>query len=114
VLLEHIKRFSDTIDWELLLQALRRHTDCKWVLLYIERWLKASVRMPDGTLVERSQRTPQGAVISPVLANLFLQYTFDRWMTEHYPSIPFERYAADIICHCGSETQARALQDALV
>lgn len=108
-----IKSFFDTIDWELLLRALRRHTDCKWVLLYIERWLKASVRMPDGTLVERSQGTPQGAVISPVLANLFLHYTFDRWMTEHYPSIPFERYADDIICHCESEKQARALQDAL-
>ena len=108
-----IKSFFDTIDWELLWRALRRHTDCKWALLYIERWLKAPVCMPDGTLTERKQGTPQGAVISPLLANLFLHYAFDRWMTEHYPDIPFERYADDIICHCVSEAQARALREAL-
>jgi len=108
-----IKSFFDTIDWELLLRALRRHTDCKWALLYIERWLKAPVCMPDGTLVERTQGTPQGAVVSPLMANLFLHYAFDRWMTEHHPDIPFERYADDAICHCVSETQARALKDAL-
>lgn len=108
-----IKSFFDTIDWGLLLRALRRHTDCKWVLLYIERWLKAPVCMPDGTLVERDQGTPQGAVISPLLANLFLHYVFDCWMTEHYPAIPFERYADDIICHCRSEEQARQLKEAL-
>jgi RNA-directed DNA polymerase len=108
-----IKSFFDTIDWELLLRALRRQTDCKWVLLYIERWLKTPVCMPDGTLAERSQGTPQGAVISPLLANLFLHYAFDRWMAEHHPDIPFERYADDIICHCVSEAQARALKDTL-
>jgi RNA-directed DNA polymerase len=108
-----IRSFFDTLDWELLLRALRRHTDCQWALLYIERWLKAPVRMPDGTLGERTQGTPQGAVVSPLLANLFLHYAFDRWMTEHHPGIPFERYADDIICHCVSETQARALKDAL-
>ena len=108
-----IKGFFDTIDWELLLRALRRHTDCKWVLLYIERWLKVPVSMPDGTLVERNQGTPQGAVISPLLANLFLHYVFDCWMTRHYPDIPFERYADDIICHCVSEEQARVLKEAL-
>jgi group II intron reverse transcriptase/maturase len=108
-----IKSFFDTIDWQLLLRALRRHTDCKWVLLYIERWLKAPVSMPDGTLVERNQGTPQGAVISPLLANLFLHYAFDCWMARHYPDIPFERYADDIICHCASEEQARGLKAAL-
>ena len=108
-----IKSFFDTINWNLLVRALRRHTDCKWALLYIERWLRAPVCMPDGTLVERTQGTPQGAVISPLLANLFLHYAFDRWMTEQYPGIPFERYADDIICHCVSESQARALKDAL-
>ena len=108
-----IKSFFDTIDWELLLRALRRHTDCKWVLLYIERWLKAPVCMPDGTLVERNQGTPQGAVISPLLANLFLHYVFDGWMAEQHPGIPFERYADDILCHCVSEAQARALKEAL-
>jgi group II intron reverse transcriptase/maturase len=108
-----IKSFFDTIDRELLLRALRRHTECKWVLLYVERWLKAPVCMPDGTLAGRNQGTPQGAVISPLLANLFLHYAFDRWMAEKHPDIPFERYADDIICHCVSEAQARALKEAL-
>ncbi len=73
-----VKGFFDTIDWELLMRAVRRHTDCKWVLLYVERWLRAPVSMPDGTLASRQKGTPQGAVISSVLANLFLHYTFDR------------------------------------
>lgn len=108
-----IKSFFETIDWEILLRVLRRHTDCPWVLLYIERWLKAPVCMPDGSLVERKQGTPQGAVISPLLANLFLHEAFDCWMAEQHPDIPFERYADDIICHCVSEEQARALHEAL-
>lgn len=108
-----IKSFFDEIDWELLMRAVRRHTDCKWVLLYIERWLKAPVSMPNGTLVSREKGTPQGAVVSPVLANLFLHYAFDRWMREHYPDIPFERYADDVICHCRTWTQVRALRAAL-
>lgn len=108
-----IKSFFETIDWELLLRAVRRHTDCTWVLLYIERWLKAPVCMPDGTLAERSQGTPQGAVISPLLANLFLHEAFDRWMAEKHSDIPFERYADDILCHCVSEAQARTLRGAL-
>lgn len=109
-----LKSFFETIDWELLLRVLRRHTDCTWVLLYVERWLRAPVCMPDGTLAERKQGTPQGAVISPLLANLFLHAAFDRWMAVQHPDIPFERYADDIICHCKSEEQARALKDALV
>src|SRR5262245_28565176 len=95
------------------MRAVRRHTDCKWVLLYIERWLKAPVRLGDGTLVTRNVGSPQGAVISPVLANLFLHYAFDRWMTENNPHIPFERYADDAICHCRSEAEARSLREAL-
>ena len=108
-----VKGFFDNIDWGLLMRAVRRHTECKWVLMYIERWLKAPVRMPDGTLVSRESGTPQGAVVSPILANLFLHYTFDRWMQEHHPEIPFERYADDIVCHCRSEAQARALREVL-
>ena len=69
-----IESFFERIDWKLLMRAVRHHTDCKWVLLYIERWLKAPVSMPDGTLVSRERGTPQGSVISPVLANLFLHY----------------------------------------
>jgi RNA-directed DNA polymerase len=108
-----VKGFFDAIDWNLLMRAVRRHTDCKWVLMYVERWLQAPVRMPDGTLASREKGTPQGAVVSPILANLFLHYTFDRWMQEHYPELPFERYADDIVCHCRSEAQARALREAL-
>jgi group II intron reverse transcriptase/maturase len=108
-----IKGFFDNIDWELLMRAVRRHTDCAWALLYIERWLKAPVSMSDGALISREKGTPQGAVISPLLANLFLHYAFDRWMTENYSNIPFERYADDVICHCGSEAQASSLRQAL-
>ncbi len=92
-------------DWALLLKAVRTHTDCAWVLLYIERWLKAPVRMEDGSVVPRTAGTPQGGVISPILANLFLHYAFDMWMTRTFPAIPFERYADDCICHCRSEEE---------
>jgi len=108
-----IKSFFDEIDHELLMRAVRRHTDCPWVLLYVERWLKAPVLMPDGTLVRREKGTPQGAVVSPLLANLFLHYAFDHWMRKNHPDIPFERYADDAICHCRSEAQASSLRDAL-
>jgi RNA-directed DNA polymerase len=108
-----ITSFFDEIDHQLLMRAVRRHTDCKWVLLYIERWLKAPVSMPDSTLLCRERGTPQGAVVSPILANLFLHYAFDRWMQANNPSIRFERYADDAICHCRSEVQARLLREAL-
>jgi group II intron reverse transcriptase/maturase len=81
--------------------------------LYIERWLKAPVQMEDGSIVPRTAGTPQGGVISPLLANLFLHYAFDMWMARTYPHIPFERYADDIICHCKSAEEARALWSAL-
>ena len=105
-----IKGFFDNIDHQLLMRALRRHTNCKWVLLYIERWLVAPVCMLDGALVARDRGTPQGAVVSPVLANLFLHYAFDQWMSRNYPGIQFERYADDVICHCKSEAQAKQLR----
>lgn len=104
-----IKGFFDTIDHELLLRAVRHHTDCRWVLLYIERWLKAPVMMADGSLVSQERGTPQGGVISPLLANLFLHYAFDKWMDRENPQVPFERYADDIICHCRTEDEARRL-----
>src|SRR6516165_5181681 len=88
-----VKGYFDSIDWELLLKAVRHHTNCTWVLLYIERWLKAPVQMEDGSVVPRTAGTPQGGVISPLLANLFLHYAFDAWMSRNYPHIPFERYA---------------------
>ena len=97
----------DNIDWELLLKAVRKHTGCPWVLLYIERWLKASVQMKDGSVIQRTSGTPQGGVVSPTLSNLFLHYVFDTWMTRNYPGIPFERYADDVICHCKSAKRPR-------
>ena len=105
-----IQAFFDTIPHDLLLRAVRKHTDCKWVLLYIERWLTAPVQLEDGTLEPREKGTPQGSVVSPLLANLFLHYAFDRWMAQHHPDIPFERFADDAVCHCSSEPQARRLQ----
>ena len=105
-----IKGFFDNIDQTLLLRALRKHTACPWVLLYVTRWLQAPVQGQDGTLIQRGQGVPQGGCISPVLANLFLHYAFDAWMQREHPSIPFERYADDIIAHCQSEAQARWLQ----
>ncbi|MFM5429251.1 reverse transcriptase domain-containing protein [Aeromonas veronii] len=89
------------------------HTDCKWVLLYIERWLTAPVQMPDGTLRERNKGTPQGGVVSPLLANLFLHYAFDAWMEREFPIIRFERYADDVVIHCKSLKQAEMLRGKL-
>lgn len=108
-----IKGFYDNIDHELLMRAVRCHTRCKWVLLYLERWLTAPVRMPDGTLMRPEKGTPQGSVVSPILGNLFLHYAFDRWMQENHSEVPFERYADDAICHCCDEAQARSLREAL-
>src|SRR6202051_4218313 len=108
-----VRSYFDSIDWELLLRAVRHHTNCPWVLLYIERWLKAPVQMEDGGIVPRTAGTPQGGVISPLLANLFLHYAFDTWMTRNQPRIPFERYADDAICHCKSAEDAQALWSAL-
>jgi len=105
-----IKGFFDNLDHRLVMRAVRKHTDCKWILLYIERWLKAPAKMADGTLVKRDRGTPQGGVVSPLLANLFLHYAFDEWMKCNYPYNPFERYADDIIVHCFSEAQAKRIK----
>ena len=108
-----IKGFFDSIDHKLLLRAVRKHTTCPWVLLYIERWLTAPVMMEDGNLVQRDRGTPQGGVISPLLANLFLHYVFDVWLKRACPGVPFERYADDIVCHCRTEGEALALRQVL-
>lgn len=102
-----IKGLFDNIDHDLLMKAVRKHTDIKWVILYIERWLKAPMLLPDGTLVERTKGTPQGGVISPVLSNLFLHYVFDAWMTRNHPNVPWCRYADDGVVHCWTEKQAQ-------
>jgi group II intron reverse transcriptase/maturase len=108
-----IKGFFDSIDHRLLMRALRKRTDCRWVLLYIERWLKAPVQLEDGSLIHREKGTAQGGVISPLLANLFLHYAFDKWMQRYYPRVHFERYADDGICHCRSKAEAEGLRVAI-
>lgn len=90
------------------MKAVRKHTDNAWAILYIERWLKAPLQHPDGTLTERDRGTPQGS-ISPVLSNLFLHYVFDVWMTKHHPEAPWCRYADDGLVHCQTEQQAQQL-----
>ena len=104
-----IKGFFDNIDHALLLKAVRHHTRERWVVMYIERWLRAPVQMPDGTIQQREKGTPQGGVISPLLANLFLHYAFDMWMRRHHGDVPFERYADDAVCHCRSQARAQSL-----
>lgn len=104
-----IKGLFDNIDHELLMKAVRKHTDCKWVLMYIERFLKAPIVMPNRTIRERKSGTPQGGVISPVLANLFMHYTFDKWMKLNHPENLWERYADDAIVHCRTEEEAKSL-----
>jgi RNA-directed DNA polymerase len=102
-----IRAFFDSVPHDLLLKAVAHHTDERWVLLYIQRWLQAPMRMPDGTVVAREKGTPQGSPISPLLANLFMHYAFDRWMVREHPGCPFERYADDVVVHCDTEAQAR-------
>lgn len=108
-----IKGFFDNIDHELMMKAVRQHTGCRWLLMYVERWLKCPVQHSDGSVETRGKGTPQGGVVSPLLANLFLHYAFDRWMGRAFPTIPFERYADDVVCHCMSESQAKRLWGAL-
>ena len=108
-----VQAFFDSLDHELLLRALWKHTDVPWVLLYVERWLKAPMQGEDGSLEPRDAGTPQGGVASPILANLFLHYAFDMWMARNHPRIPFERYADDVICHCRTRREAEALQASL-
>jgi group II intron reverse transcriptase/maturase len=105
-----IKGFFDNLDWKLLMKAVRKHAKESWVVLYIQRWLQADVILPDGTVQTRDRGTPQGGVISPLLANLFLHYAFDGWMRRQHKEVPFERYADDIICHCDSKAQAEELR----
>jgi RNA-directed DNA polymerase len=102
-----IKAFFDTLDHELIMRTVRRHTDLKWIHLYVERWLKAPLQKKDGTQVERHRGSPQGSAISPLLANLFMHYAFDAWMAREFPTIGFERYCDDVVVHCTSQRQAR-------
>lgn len=108
-----IQGFFDNLDHDLILKAVAHHTDDKWILLYVQRWLCAPLRQPDGSVVARDRGSSQGASISPLLANLFMHYAFDAWMAREFPQVPFERFVDDVIVHCVSEQQARRVMDAI-
>jgi RNA-directed DNA polymerase len=103
----------DNIPQDLLIRAVKKHAKEQWMVLYIERWLKAPVQEEDGQWVPREKGTPQGGVISPLLANLFLHYAFDRWMAKRYPQLPFEGFADDAIVHCRTEVEAQEVRAAI-
>jgi RNA-directed DNA polymerase len=109
-----LKSFFDSLDHSLVLKAVAHHTNLRWVLLYVERWLKAPLRLEDGTLKPRDRGSAQGSAISPVLANLFLHYALDMWLVREFPAVPFERYADDAILHCKTQQQAQVVLDAII
>jgi len=110
-----ISKFFDNVKHDLVIKALRHHKMPAWVILYCTRWLQApmldnlSTKAPEARMIG----TPQGGVISPLLANLFLHYAFDKWMEKNHSFTPFERYADDIVCHCGRMKDAVELKQAL-
>jgi len=108
-----IRKFFDSVPWDLIVKAVEANTPLPWVILYVKRWLAAPILMPDGSLAQRDRGTPQGSAVSPVLANLFLHYALDTWMAGKFPSVPFERYVDDAVVHCRSERQARMVLAAL-
>jgi group II intron reverse transcriptase/maturase len=108
-----IQKFFDTIDHELMMKAVEHHSPEGWQVLYIQRWLKAPIQHRDGRREETHKGTPQGGVISPLLANLYLHYAFDKWMERSFPEVKFERYADDIVIHCESKEQSDEIERAL-
>jgi len=108
-----IQKFFDSVPWDLMVKAVEANTDQRWVVLYVRRWLQAPLQRPDGTLQRRDRGTPQGSAVSPVLANLFLHYAFDAWLTREFPRVTFERYVDDAVVHCVSRRQAEQVADAI-
>lgn len=108
-----IKGFFDNLDHELMMKAVRFHTDEKWIHLYVGRWLKAPLQQKGGELVKRGKGTPQGGVISPLLANIFMHHAFDEWMVRHFPYVKFERFADDALLHGHSLKQAEKVLEAI-
>lgn len=104
-----IKGFFDNIPHDLLMKAVRRHCDCKWILLYIERWLSAPLQLKDGTIITRTKGVPQGSVIGPLLANLYLHYVMDKWLQIEYPQCSMIRYADDAIIFCKSQNEGQTV-----
>ncbi len=108
-----IAKFFDSVPHGLMVKAVEANTDLPWVVLYVKRWLVAPLALPDGSLQVRDRGTPQGSAVSPVIANLFLHYAFDVWMTRRFPGVAFERYVDDAVIHCDSWVQARGVLVAL-
>lgn len=108
-----IKGFFDNLDHELMMKAVRFHTNDKWIQLYVERWLKSSMKLDDGSVVIREKGTPQGGVISPLLANIFMHHAFDDWMKRTFPQTKFARFADDVIVHCSTLIEAEKILDAI-
>jgi len=107
-----IRGLFDNIDHQLLMKAVKKHTDNPWLILYIERWLTSPID-ENGTVTKRIIGLPQGGVISPVLSNLFMHYVYDKWMERTFPGMPFCRYADDGLAHCGTEAETIRVKDAL-
>ena len=103
-----IRKFFDSVPWDLTLKAVAHHTDQRWILLYVERWLKAPLQRDDGTLVERDRGTPQGSAISPLIANMFMHHAFDAWMAREFPAVQFERYCDDSVPRMRKEESSRS------
>jgi group II intron reverse transcriptase/maturase len=108
-----ISNFFDELDHELMLQAVEAMIEEKWVRLYVSRWLKMKVEKADGTQYDRAKGTPQGGVISPLLANLYLHYSLDQWLDKKYPTIEFVRYADDVVVHCASKEESEEVLTAI-
>ncbi len=108
-----IRAFFDTLPHSLVMRAVQKHTQLKWVLLYVQRWLEAPMQREDGSHEARDRGSPQGSAISPLLANLFMHYAFDSWMRREFPAIGFERYCDDAVVHCISRSQAEFVRDAI-
>ena len=110
-----VRKFFDSVDHDLMVKAVEANTtpEQRWVVLYVRRWLKAPVLMPEGRLAGRDRGTPQGSPVSPVLANLFMHYAFDTWLEREFPAVEFERFADDAVVHCATERQARQVLAAL-
>jgi group II intron reverse transcriptase/maturase len=110
-----IKGFFDNLDHDLVVKAVAHQLDPdqRWILLYVQRWLKAPLLQEDGTLVGRDRGSPQGSAISPLLANLFMHYAFDAWMARKHPGVRFERYCDDVVIHCDTREQAQRVRDAV-
>jgi len=108
-----VQKFFDEAPWDLIVRAVEAVTDCRWLLLYVKRWLAAPFQQPDGTLVERTRGTPQGSAVSPILTNLFMHFAFDAWMARNFSGCPFERYSDDVVVHCKTRRQAEGVRDAI-